>query len=59
MTRDSWTLIFIRVLRFLPHTARFDRHLTDCAALEIFYDKPITFRHILLLDPLPARPYAE
>lgn len=50
----SFRLKLISVLRRLPHTRAFDRHLTDCAALEVIY-RPgsLTTRHILKLDPLP------
>ncbi len=34
MSIALWT---IRILRRLPHTARFDAHLTDCAAHAVLY----------------------
>lgn len=55
----SAPLGLIRILRKLPHTRAFDRHLTDCAAYEVAYRyndprmEPISVRHILKLDPLP------
>lgn len=33
----SLALNVVRLLRRLPHTARFDRHLDDCAAYEVWY----------------------
>ena len=51
----STALTLVRVLRHLPRTGSFDRHLTDCAALEVFYQTaPLTWRHILKLDALPS-----
>lgn len=51
-------LHLVRILRRLPHTRSFDRHLTDCAALAVFYQpygnaQPLTWRHVVRLDPLP------
>ncbi len=48
----------IRILRKLPHTMRFDRHLDDCAALAVwiplFEDvPPLRFAHVLKLVALP------
>lgn len=33
----SVALNVVRLLRRLPHTARFDRHLDNCAAYEVLY----------------------
>lgn len=54
----SPTLWCIRILRWVPKTYAFDRHLTDCAALEVIYRpfngaEPLTFAHIFKLKPLP------
>src|SRR5580704_14465854 len=52
-----WT---IRLLRWLPRTARFDAHLTDCAALAVLYfpfgDAPedLKLAHVFRLVPLPS-----
>lgn len=46
-------LMLVRILRKVPHTYRFDNHLTDCAALTVVYDQTLTVRHVLRLDPLP------
>jgi hypothetical protein len=49
----------IRVLRALPHTARFDKHLTDCAALAVVYGpfddtlERLRLSHVFRLSPLP------
>ena len=52
MSKALW---LVRILRRLPHLRSFDRHLTDCAALEVFYQTaPLTIRHVLKLDPLPS-----
>lgn len=55
MTPQLW---MIRVLRWLPRTARFDSHLTDCAALAVIYApwngcEDLRFSHIFKLRPLP------
>jgi hypothetical protein len=50
----------IRVLRALPHTARFDKHLTDCAALAVVYEPfgetlvRLRLAHVLRIAPLPV-----
>jgi hypothetical protein len=51
-------LTLIKILRRVPHTSAFDRHLTDCAALAVLYSpfggaEALTVRHVLQLDPLP------
>ena len=52
-------LWIIKILRALPHTARFDRHLTDCAALAVVYGpfadtlERLRPAHVLRLTPLP------
>ena len=54
----SFALNVVRLLRRLPHTARFDRHLDNCAAYEIWYRDldpalpPLTVRQALGLVPL-------
>jgi hypothetical protein len=51
-----WT---VRILRWLPRTRRFDAHLTDCAALAVFYApfdariEPLRLAHIFRMTPLP------
>lgn len=56
----SLALNVVRLLRRLPHTARFDRHLDDCAALEVFYRPlapefpPLKVSQALGLVPLPS-----
>ncbi len=50
----------IRVLRKFPHTARFDRHLDDCAALAVLVPlfeasvPSLQLAHVLRLIPLPC-----
>jgi hypothetical protein len=50
----------IRILRRLPHTWRFDRHLDDCAALAVFVPlfeagvPHLRFAHVLRLISLPC-----
>ena len=50
----------IRILRWLPHSARVDRHLDRCAALAVLYApfgdnvKPLRLAHVLGLIPLPG-----
>lgn len=52
-------LTLVRILRAIPHTRAFDRHLTECAALSVLYHPfggvpfPLTWRMVLRLDPLP------
>ena len=52
-------LAAIRILRKLPRTARFDAHLTDCAALAVLYGplddtlEKLRLAHIVRLAPLP------
>jgi len=50
-------LWLVRVLRRLPHTAAFDRHLTYCAALAVIYHpfgaEPLKIAHVLRREPLP------
>jgi hypothetical protein len=51
-------LFAVRVLRWLPRTREFDKHLTDCAALELLYAPysdaaPLKLSHVLRLVPLP------
>lgn len=51
-------LWLIKLLRQLPHTTTFDRHLTDCAALAVLYHPfngadALTWRHVLRIEPLP------
>lgn len=55
MTLELWV---IRVLRWAPKTYRFDRHLTDCAALAVFFApwngcEKLRISHIFRLRPLP------
>lgn len=56
----NWALLAVRILRRLPHTAKFDSHLTDCAALELIYrpygdvSEPLRLAHVLKLIPLPS-----
>lgn len=58
----DWSLALIRILRRIPHTDAFDRHLTDCAAHAVLYRDDdlrlprLTWRHVLRLDALPP-PY--
>src|ERR1700731_1862283 len=33
----NWSLWTVRILRRLPHTQKYDAHLTNCAALELIY----------------------
>ena len=56
--RSNQPLWLIRLLRRIPHSRRFDCHLTDCAALAVIYHpfgeaEPLTIKHVLRLDPLP------
>jgi hypothetical protein len=50
----------IRILRKFPHTARFDRHLDDCAALAVWVPlfeasvPPLRFAHVLGFISLPC-----
>ncbi|WOJ91078.1 hypothetical protein RZS28_07300 [Methylocapsa polymorpha] len=50
----------VRILRKFPHTARFDRHLDDCAALAVWFPlfesgvSPLRLAHVLRLAPLPS-----
>jgi len=50
----------IRVLRKIPHTARSDRHLDDCAALAVLVPlfeasvPSLKLAHVLKLIPLPC-----
>ncbi len=56
----SAALTLVKVLRRLPHSANFDRHLTDCAALAVLYRPidptlpPLRIAHVLRLRPLPS-----
>jgi hypothetical protein len=55
----SAALRLIRILRWIPHTARFDCHLTDCAALAVIYHpfgdvEPLRIKHVLKLERLPS-----
>jgi hypothetical protein len=49
----------IRLLRKLPRTASFDAHLTNCAALAVFYGpmddslEKLRLAHVVRLAPLP------
>src|SRR6185437_10821646 len=53
------TLLAIRILRWLPRTARFDAHLDRCAAIEVLhvpYDdrfRPLRLAHVIGAIPLP------
>jgi len=55
----SLALFIVKVLRKLPRTARFDKHLDDCAAYEVFYRAfddslpPLTVKHALAKARLP------
>lgn len=50
----------IRILRKLPHTARFDRHLDQCAALAVWAPlfeagvPALQLAHVLRVIPLPC-----
>ena len=54
----SLALNVVRLLRRLPHNARFDRHLDDCAAYEVWYREsdpalpPLTVAQAMGLVPL-------
>ena len=62
MTSTTPTLRLIRLLRRLPRTKRFNRHLADCEAHEVLHQAEdhrvpyLTVRHVLRLDALPM-PY--
>ena len=54
----NWALWAVRILRRLPHTRRFDNHLTDCAAVAIEHEicpdrKPLALAHVFLARVLP------
>ena len=53
----SLALFAVRLLRLLPHTQRFDAHLTDCAALAVVYGPfgaaRLTLSHVIGISPLP------
>src|SRR4051812_4286431 len=55
----SLALWAVRILRRLPHTKRFDAHLTDCAALAVLYApfdpgiEPLRLAHVFEMHPLP------
>lgn len=54
----NWALWAVRLLRKLPHTVAFDRHLDDCAALDInhhVFNEPyaLTLAHVFLARSLP------
>src|ERR1700719_1748513 len=57
---SSLALWAIRILRRLPHSARFDAHLTDCAALGVLYapfgeaPEGLRLSHVVGLVPLPS-----
>ncbi len=52
-------LIAIRILRKLPHSRRFERHLDDCTALEILHTafpsmyQALILAHVIRSIPLP------
>ena len=47
----------IRLFQRLPHTARFEAHLTDCAAIAVVYAPfgapELRLAHVLRISPLP------
>ena len=55
----SLALWATKVLRKIPHTARFDTHLDDCAALEVIYGPYdsalplLRLSHVIRLSKLP------
>jgi hypothetical protein len=54
----NWALSAVRLLRKLPHTVAFDRHLDDCAILDIDHQifgesHALTLAHVFLRKPLP------
>lgn len=44
----------IRLLRKVPHTEAFDRHLDHCALAAIWFDERLTVRKLLGLSPLQS-----
>ena len=55
----SLALWAVRMLRKLPHTRQFDRHLDDCAAVQIlrraFPERPpLRLAHVIGTAPLPS-----
>lgn len=55
---NQWVVVncamvwMIRLLRKLPHSEAFDRHLTDCAFAVIWNDEKLTLRKLFRFEPL-------
>lgn len=52
MDQSAGAIFVIRVLRKLPITWAFDRHLDQCVMQAIFTEVPLTWRHVFRLSPL-------
>lgn len=55
---SALAIFAIRLFRWVPRTAAFDKHLTDCAAIAVFWgadsaSEPLRLSHVLRMRRMP------